>query len=440
MATDSGGLRKSDRALRAGGPEALPDRRTRGRLTGRTCRNQKKSATVVRRTILSPTADISSRATRVVAEVDLNRLRQNARALQRRAGHADLMAVVKANAYGHGAPDVARALHEVGVHHFAVARVPEALQLRQAGLRDHILVLGAPLVEDLPLYADHDLGVTISSPTVARAVTEIARPARPVRAHVKVDTGMGRIGVTPGEAPPIIQRLADAPGVTLAGVWTHFAVAHDPEDPFTRDQFDAFREVVESVQERTGVERLHIANSSALFMFAESVEAFEPALVRVGLTLYGLGSRPEMLRDAGLHPVMRLLSQVTHIKTVDAGTSISYGRRWTADRTTRIATIGAGYGDGFRRLLSNRGEVGIGGRRYPVVGTVCMDMFMVDLGPPGTPPSDAVSVGDSVTLMGRGGPSAAELATWARTIPYEICCGISARVPRRYLDDAAAAP
>lgn len=367
--------------------------------------------TAVCRPILSPTPDISSRAARVVAEVNLDRLKQNARVLRQRAGTADLMAVVKANAYGHGAPEVARALREAGVRHFAVARIPEALQLREAGVRDPVLVLGAPLVDDLPLYVDHDLGVTISSTEIARAVTEIARPEHPVRVHVKVDTGMGRIGVMPHEAPAIVQHLAETPGVTLAGLWTHFASAHDPDDPYTRNQFEAFRDVVTTVQDRVDVDRLHIANSSALFMFEESVDAFEPALVRVGLTLYGLGSRPEMLREAGLQPVMRLLAQVTHTKTVEPGTSISYGRRWTADRRTRIATIGAGYGDGFRRLLSNRGEVGIGGRRYPVVGTVCMDMFMVDLGPPGTPDSDAVSVGDAVTLMGPGGPSAAELAT-----------------------------
>lgn len=350
------------------------------------------------------------------------------------------MAVIKANAYGHGAPDVARALHQVGVQHLAVARVPEALQLRESGITDAILVLGAPLVEDLPLYVEHDLGVTISSPEIAHAVTDLARPERPVHAHVKVDTGMGRIGVTPEDAPTVIEHLAAAPGIRLAGLWTHFAAAHNPDDPFTRGQFETFRSVVESVHDRVDVDRLHIANSSALFLFAESVEAFDPALVRVGLTLYGLGSRPEMIREAGLRPVMRLLAQVTHIKTVEPGTSISYGRRWTADRTTRIATIGAGYGDGFPRLLSNRGEVGIGGRRYPVVGTICMDMFMIDLGPPGTPASDAVSVGDAVTLMGPGGPSSAELATWADTIPYEICCGISARVPRRYVTDANAAP
>jgi alanine racemase len=360
--------------------------------------------------------------------------------LQRRAGAADLMAVIKANAYGHGAPEVARALHEAGVRHFAVARVSEALQLRESGLADAILVLGAPLVDDLPLYAEHDLGVTISSAEIARAVTDLAHSGQPMRVHVKVDTGMGRIGVTPEEAPSIAQHLAATPGINLAGLWTHFASAHDPDDPYTRNQFETFRAVVESVQDQAGVERLHIANSSALFMFEESVEAFEPALVRVGLTLYGLGSRPEMIRQAGLRPVMRLLSQVTHIKTVKPGTSISYGRRWTAERTTRIATIGAGYGDGFPRLLSNRGEVGIGGRRYPVVGTICMDMFMIDLGPPGTPASDAVSLGDTVTLMGPGGPSSAELATWADTIPYEICCGISARVPRRYVSGSNTAP
>lgn len=340
------------------------------------------------------------------------------------------MAVVKANAYGHGAPEITRALRGAGIRHFAVARIPEALELRAAGIRDRILVLGAPLPKNLPRYAEHDLDLTCSSLEIAEAILSAAHP---MRVHVKVDTGMGRIGIRPGEAPPLIRRLAAAPHVTLAGLWTHFAMAHDPDASFTREQFERFRAVVESVRDLSDGTRMHIANSSALFQFRPSVEAFEPAFVRIGLTLYGLASRPEMIRSASLRPVMRLLSQITHVKTVEPGTSVSYGRQWTAERRTRIATVGAGYADGFRRALSNRAEVGINGRRYPVVGTVCMDMFMIDLGPPGTPASDHVSVGDTVTLMGPGGPSAAELAAWADTIPYEICCGISARVPRRYM-------
>lgn len=359
------------------------------------------------------------------AEVNLGALRHNVRVLQAQAGAVPLMGVVKADAYGHGAVAVVQALQQEGVRHFCVATVPEALHLRTAGLADPILVFGAPLPEWLPAYVAHDLDVTVSSRAVAEAVQAVARTTGPLRVQVKIDTGMGRIGVPPEDAVAVVRMLEQAPGVTVAGLWTHFATADEPGHPFTREQWRRFEQVWQALAGAAPPYR-HAANSAALYTLPESA----CGLVRAGIALYGLSEVP---MPTPLRPVMRLVSRVTHCKAVEAGTSISYNRTWCASHRTRIATIGAGYADGYRRLLSNRAWVGIGGQPFPVVGTVCMDMLMVDLGEPGGS-GEAVQVGDEAVLLGEGGPSAFELARWAETIPYEITTAISIRVPRHLLD------
>lgn len=366
----------------------------------------------------------------VQAVIRLDHLRHNVQSLRALAGEATLMGVVKADAYGHGALRAATVLHEEGVRHFAVARVSEAVALRDAGLTAPILVLGAPLPHHLDAYAAHNLGVTVSSVTVADAVMDAATPSAPLHAHVKVDTGMGRIGLAPEEAPAVVDRLRRAAGVEIAGLWTHFAAA-DADDPsFAHQQLDRFERVASQIEDAPPC--LHVANSSALLTLSKRLSTLSPALVRTGIMLYGLADRADFAAEADLRPVMQFTAQVTHVKTVAPGTTISYGRQWEAPRETRIATIGAGYGDGYPRLCSNRAEVGLHGKRVPVVGAVCMDMLMVDLGPPGTGPD--VAVGDTAVLFGPGGPSAFDVATWAETIPYEVCCRVDERVPRRYID------
>ena len=370
-----------------------------------------------------------------MAEIDLAALRHNVCVLQRQAGEAPLMGVVKADAYGHGAVEVARALRAEGVRHFGVATVPEGVALREAGLGGPILVFAAPLPHHLPAYAQHGLDVTVPSREVAEAAIEAARQHGPLRVQLKVETGLGRIGVAPGEAADVARRLhAAAPSVTLAGIWTHFATAEEAGDPFAAEQLARFRAVLgdlADVRRANPDLRVHSASSGALWSFRASYTGLAPALVRPGIALYGLASEPETATFTDLRPVMRFVSRVTHLKTVEAGTTVSYDRTWRAARRSRIATVGAGYADGYPRRLSNRGEVGIGGRRYPVAGLVCMDMLMVDLGDPDGPGTD-VRVGDEVVLFGAGGPSLFEVARWAETIPYEICCGIAARVPRWY--------
>ena len=343
------------------------------------------------------------------------------------------MAVVKSDAYGHGAVRVARTLSDEGICHFAVARVGEGIDLRRAGIEGEILALGAPLPDRLPAYARHHIAATVASRDVATAVVETASPTRPLRVHVNVDTGMGRIGIAPEDAPAVLRQLAQAPGVHVAGLWTHFATASDPDSPFARDQLERFSSALDRSDVADDVP-VHAANSSALLTLADSYRPFNPTLIRAGILLYGLADTRSLAQQAGVRPVMQLEGQVTQVKTVRAGTSISYGRTWTASTPTRVATLGAGYGDGYPRLASNRAEATLHDHRRPLVGTVCMDMCFVDCGSPDSRLARRVSTGDYAVLFGPDGPSAFDVAAWAETIPYEVCCNISERVPRTYVE------
>ena len=374
----------------------------------------------------------------VTATVDLTAVRHNARVLRERADGAEVMAVIKADAYGHGARPVARAAHEAGIRHYGVARLPEGIHLREDGHTGRILVLGAPAPEQVPRYAEYDLDLTVSSADVAAAVLRHASPTAPLRAHVEVDTGMGRLGLPPNDVPATLNRLADAPGVRLAGLWTHFATADAPGSAFAQTQLDRFRSVVEAVGADVG--HVHAANTGALLTIGAPAHGFDASLVRSGIALYGLAATPDLSARLDLRPAMQLTARVTHLKTVPAGTPISYGGHWQAPRRTRIATLGAGYGDGYPRRCSGRASVRVGGATRPIVGTICMDMCMVDLGPPDQAPATRVERGDEAVLFGPAGPTAHDVAEWSDTIPYEIFCGVSPRVPRRYLgrtDDAS---
>lgn len=368
-----------------------------------------------------------------VAHVDLGALRRNVARLQALAHPAPLMGVVKADAYGHGAVPVARVLHAAGVRHFAVATVPEAARLRAAGLEGRLLVLGAPLPDALAAYAALDLDATVASEAGVEDACGAARRHGPLRVHLKIDTGMGRLGLAPAQAEGAVRRLAATPGLHLAGLWTHLAAADVPGSTFTEEQLARFAPVVRALAD--AFEHVHVANSGGLLAHAEAVKALPRPLVRVGIALYGLyGDEGEAAR-LGLSPLMRLTTRVTQVKTIAAGTPVSYGCTWRAAAPTRLATLAAGYADGYPRALSNRAFVGLGGGRYGVAGRVCMDMTMVALGDPDGP-AQTVAPGDEAVLFGPGGPSAFEVARWAGTIPYEITCGVAARVPRRYAPDA----
>ena len=366
---------------------------------------------------------------RIRAEVDLGAVRDNARLLTERAGGDEVVAVVKADAYGHGAVPVTRALLDVGVGRFAVATVAEGAELREAGVTARVLVFAAPLDDDLPAYERHDLAVTVSSEAVADAVAERGAGRGGLVAHVKVDTGMHRLGVAPEAAAATVRRLQSA-GVTVEALWTHLATADGDDAGFALEQVRRFDAVLADLA-ADAPPLVHVRNGPAVVRLPPLTSG-RPALARLGGVLYGLASDSAM-RPAmdGLRPAMRLVAPVVHLQTVAPGESVSYGRTWTAPRPTRLATVAAGYADGVPRALSNRGRVGIGGRLWPVAGRVCMDMLLVDLGDPDGP-GGAVRRGDDAVLFGRGGHAAEEAAAAAGTIAYELTCGVSARVPRVY--------
>ncbi len=358
------------------------------------------------------------------AQVRLGALRHNVRLLREHATPARLRAVVKADAYGHGAVAVAHALQEEGIAEFAVATVPEALVLREAGVVGNLLVFAPPQEAFLAAYDAYDLDVSVTSLDACRVVA--AHPA-PLRLHLNVDTGMHRLGVMPGDVPEALAILHASPH-TLAALWTHFATADEPKSAFAAEQLARFAAARAAAPEVP----IHVSNSGALL----TGQGMPPgaASVRIGLALYGLLSENERSLGRGaLREAMRLTSRVVALRTVAAGETVSYGRTWTASHPTHIATVGAGYADGVRRGLSNVGEVGVRGVRRPIVGRVCMDAFMIDAGPADAAPR--VSVGDEVVLFGPGGPSAAEVAAQIGTIAYEIACGVGPRVPRLYDDE-----
>ena len=360
----------------------------------------------------------SSLQSRCWAEVDRAALRHNVTALRRRSGSARLMAVVKADAYGHGLAEVAGTLQRCGVDAFAIANPTEAIALRQiVGPAPLILLFGAAFPFEIAALLSHNITPTIT--TLAEAKLFAAATHQRLDVQVEIDTGMGRVGFWHTEAESALRQIAALPKLQITGVYTHFPVA-DENLPETRRQLDLFLAVTRNYPLR------HAANSAALLNLPEA----RLEMVRPGLALYGVA--PEA---ADLKPVLTFKSQVAHVKTVAAGRTISYGQTFITPTPMRIATVAAGYADGYSRQLSNKAAVLIAGQRCRVIGRVTMDQFMVDI----TPLPD-VSCGTEVVLIGRQGQAeitATEVAQWQNTIAWEVLCGIpkTARVPRRYRDE-----
>ena len=364
------------------------------------------------------------------ARVHLGNVRDNLRAIRAAVGpERKVLIAVKANGYGHGAVEVSRMAEATGTADWlGVATVPEGIALREAGLRLPILKLGPTFPWELRAAVTAGITLAICSREEADAAAEAARAAgRPASVHLKVDTGMGRVGVTQEEAPALALHLSALPGVELGGVFTHLPVSDAADPAFTREQISRFRAAAEAVQEAAGRQLLvHCANSGAVL----GHELSWLDMVRPGIMIYGFRPDPATPATIPLKPGMSLLTRVSFLKRVAAGTSVGYGRTWVAPRDTFIATIPAGYADGFNRLFSNRGRVLIGGKSYPLVGRVCMDQSMVDLGE-----ETDVAVGDEVVLMGRSGDAEIRCEEWADklgTITYEVTCQISPRVARVY--------
>jgi alanine racemase len=377
-------------------------------------------------------------ALRALARVNLAAIERNAaRLCARLAPGAELCAVVKAQASGHGAVPTARAALAGGATRLAVATVGEAAELRDAGLTAPILIMGAISEEELPVALAADAEVVAWS---ERFVDDLVRAApadgRATRVHVKLDTGMGRLGTRElRSAVALAERLAGSasPGLVLAGAMTHFATA-DCDPQFVAVQLEAFAPFVRRLRAGDRGRRVivHAANSAATL--AEPASHFD--MVRCGIALYGCDPMNRSPDDAGLEPAMQLSSYVAAVKRAGPGESSGYGRRFIAERDTWIATLPIGYADGIRRGLSNNCDVLIGGRRYPLVGTVSMDNITVDLGlGTGAAPAE---VEQEAIIIGRSGAerqTVEDLANRLDTINHEVLCGISARVSRRYHRD-----
>jgi len=362
-------------------------------------------------------------------EIDLDAIRHNVGVLRDLVAPAAVMAVVKADAYGHGAVPVARAAIDAGAAALGVALVEEGVAHRDAGIDALILVLSEPRAEAADEVVARRLTPVVYTEggidALAKAVAD--RGAEPLDVHLKVDTGMHRVGVHPDDAVALAQRVLDHRELRLGGVATHFAVADDPGDGYTHDQlarFDAVRAGLASI----GVDPhpVHAANSAAAIGFPES--RFD--LVRVGIAIYGVTPAPGVGADLGLRPALALRSAVTHTKRLRAGDRVSYGLRYALERDATIATVPIRYADGVPRNLGATGaEVVIRGVRCPIAGTVTMDQLMVDVG------DLTVEPGDTVTLLGRDGDAVVTAEEWAErlgTIGYEIVCGIGPRVPRSH--------
>lgn len=369
------------------------------------------------------------------AEVDLGAIAHNIRAVQNHIGpDVILIAVLKANAYGHGALMVAQTALQQGVQRLGVARPDEGAYLRANGVRVPILVMNYTSGRDLKTALDHDLLLSVTEDHIAEQLSALAEArGRPALVHVKVDTGMGRFGLLPDEVLPFIERLARLPGLAVEGIYSHFAVSDLADKSYTHQQFATFQQVLAAL-EAAGhyIPIRHIANSGATLDLPEThLDA-----VRVGIALYGMPPSSEVAPTVPLHPALSLKSRVARVRTLPAGSSISYGRTYITSRPTPVALVPVGYGDGYHRSLSNRGAVLINGRRAPIVGRVCMDQFVVDVSEAGD-----VRVDDEVVLLGCQGDAsitAEEIATWAETINYEVTTGLLPRVPRLYTGDAHA--
>lgn len=359
------------------------------------------------------------------AEIDLGALQDNVRSMAASLRQpARVMAVVKADAYGHGAITVARAAIEAGASSLGVATVDEGVQLRRAGITVLILLLGSTSPAEADIAVEYDLSVTVFSPDAARALSRAAsRAGRAAKIHLKIDTGMGRIGIAPPEAPSVVREITQLPGLVVEGCFTHFATADEADLEPARAQLAAFRAVLRRLEGAgISVGLRHAANSAAALALPDS--HFD--LVRPGIALYGIPPAPHLSKRMALRRVMRFRARVTHVKRVPAGTAIGYGRDYRAARGTTIATIPVGYGDGYPRLLSGRGEVSLHGRRLPIAGRISMDQCMVDAG------ETAVRIGDEVELWGEAVP-VEDVAERAQTIAYELLAGVSRRVPRVFV-------
>jgi alanine racemase len=361
------------------------------------------------------------------AEIDLDAIRHNLEIVNYLVGNeTKILGVVKADAYGHGIKEVSKAILDY-VDYFGVASLDEARVLREAGIKKPILVIGAILPEEIEGVLRFNVIQTVSDLNIPRKLSKLAiANNRKIKVHVKIDTGMGRLGFWHREAVGFIKKIASLKNIIIDGIFTHFPNA-EADRVFTYNQIRNFKLLIEELwAHNIDIPIKHTANSMALIDFKDS----HMNMVRPGLMMYGIYPKPSLMKNILLRPALTLKTKIAYLKAVQKGRTISYGMTYITRKQTKIATIPVGYGDGYSRHFSNRSEVLIRGVRCPIVGRVCMDMCMVDVGH-----LKHVNVGDDVILIGRQANEiirAEELARLIGTIPYEILCNIGRRVPRIY--------
>lgn len=361
-------------------------------------------------------------------EVNLSCLTHNLAAIRAHVGEAKVMPILKANAYGHGLIEVAKLMVELGADYLGAAFLEEGLLLRQQGITTPILVLGSLAGEQIPLFIENDLTLTASSVEKLQLIDQAAEALKTrAKVHLKIDTGMERVGVHYYSAQKLLEASLQCQHVEIEGIYSHFANADAVDLGHAKLQLERFQEVLEFYP-RHGLPTplRHIANSAGILQIPES----HLDMVRPGIMLYGVYPSAECQRAVAIKPALQWKSQVCYFKVVQAGSPVSYGSTWQSDHPVRVVTVPVGYGDGYFRALSNKAQVLIRGRRYPVVGRVCMDQMMVNV------EWETAYNGDDVTLIGNDGAEmirAEDVAELAGTIPYEVLTNINTRVPRVYV-------
>ncbi len=362
-------------------------------------------------------------------EVNLTRLTHNLQAIRARVAPAKVMIIVKANAYGHGLAEVSKHLSSL-CDYIGVAVLEEGILLRELGVSAPILVLGGIWGDQLPSYLQYDLSLTASSVERLEQIDAVSRQmSLKAKVHLKIDTGMERIGVHYYNAQTILESALKCPNVLVEGIFSHFANADSLDLAHARLQLERFNEVLQFYHTHSLPQPIrHMANSPAILQLPESY--FD--MVRPGIMLYGVYPNSEVARTVLVQPALEWKSRVVYFKVVNPGHPVSYGSTWQSDHPVRVVTLPVGYGDGYFRSLSNKTQVLIRGKKYPQVGRICMDQMMVNI------ETDSAFNGDEVTLLGEldgESVSAQDLADWAGTIPYEILTNINTRVPRVYITE-----
>ncbi|GMQ56863.1 alanine racemase [Vallitalea sediminicola] len=368
---------------------------------------------------------------RVYARIDLDAIIHNITNVKNRiSSNSILMPVVKADGYGHGAVPISKELIHCGIDRFAVATIEEGINLRKSGIDKKILILGYTPIDLADKLVEYDLIQTVYNYTAAKNISDIASEyGKKSSIHIKLDTGMGRIGFVPNdESLSIIKKIYNLPNIKIEGVYTHLSKADELDKTFANNQLEIYKRFVGKLESNgIYIPIKHVANSAGII----DLDNTHLDLVRLGISLYGLYPSDEVIKDnVKLQPVLSLISHIIHIKEVEEGTPIGYGGTYITKRKSKIATIPVGYGDGYDRLLSSKGRVLIGGQFAPILGRICMDQFMVDI-------TDIPNVEDlaEVILIGKQGHNeitADDIAKIKGTINYEVVCQLGKRIPRVY--------